>query len=165
MLIPLSLVFAINTTLVQAAESSLMDDIETFCKTVSSPSGLVEKFSDEELVDILKEEGYLGVNIQAPGKIRVKMSGSLILLFNKADGDLQFTYMVGGGKWEYEDVNEWNQSKRLSRAYLDQDKDPVLESDLLSDGGLTKEKVKAFIRVFSISKGAFRLFLIDKNRQ
>jgi hypothetical protein len=167
MLIALSLLLAFNTTLVQAqtGNSSLMDEIQALCQTMPSSSGAVNKFSDEELVDILKAEGYTGVKIMNPGKIMVKMEGSKVVLFNKQDGDLQFYYAASGGKWEYEDMNEWNRKKRLTRAYLDQDKDPTLESDLLSDGGLTKENVKAFINVFAISKVGFRFFLMETNRK
>jgi len=40
---------------------------------------------------------------------------------------------IAGVKISYEDINEWNRRKRLSRAYLDSDKDPTLESDLLAN--------------------------------
>lgn len=171
-LLLVSLTFALSTTLVhgQGDSSGLMGEIESLCQTLSPPSetkssGMVERFSDDELFDLLKEEGYTGVKILTPGRIKIRMEGSTVILFNKEDGDLQLFYGVGGGKWGYEHVNEWNRTKRLSRAYLDHENDPVLESDLLSNGGLNQEKVKAFLKIFAMSKGAFRLFLLEKNQE
>ena len=45
-------------------------------------------------------------------------------------------------------INEWNRTKRLSRAYIDSEGDIALEADLLANGGLNKERVLAFVTVF-----------------
>lgn len=38
-----------------------------------------------------------------------------------------------------ETMNEWNKTKRFSRAYIDNDKDPVIEMDVdLDDGGMSR---------------------------
>ena len=58
-------------------------------------------------------------------------------------------------------INEWNRTKRLSRAYLDQDLDPVLESDLLSDAGLTRSQVVRFVQVFVQATRLYEVFLIE----
>jgi len=56
-------------------------------------------------------------------------------------------------------INEWNKSKRFSCAYLDDDNDPILESDLDLSGGATAGTIKEFLRTFRISVTAFAAFL------
>ena len=123
---------------------------------------LAKKYSDAEIIQIIKDEGYSAVTKLKDGVIKVKVDGSTYVLFNKSDGDLQAYHGAGGVKVSYEDINEWNRTKRLSRAYLNSDKDPVLESDLLANGGLTKKHVTEFFKVFvHISVNDFRKFLIS----
>jgi putative serine protease PepD len=52
-------------------------------------------------------------------------------------------------------VNGWNQKNRFSRAYLDTEGDPVVESDLDLSGGVTKEGVEAFIKQFRITVSGY----------
>ncbi len=121
---------------------------------------LMQRYSDAELIQIIKNEGYNAVTKLRDGAIKVKIDGMTYVIFNKSDGDLQAYYGVGGVTISCEDINEWNRTKRLSRAYLDSDKEPVLESDLLANGGLTKKHVAEFFNVFIGSVKAFREFII-----
>ena len=121
---------------------------------------LKNRFSDEELVDILKSEGYSATKILKKGAIQVKVNGTSFLLFNNVDGDLQTAYALSGVTLGYDDINEWNRTKRLSRAYLDREMDPVLEADLLANGGLTPRHVSEFFNVFKDSADAFKRFVI-----
>ncbi len=52
-------------------------------------------------------------------------------------------------------VNEWNRTKRYSRAHVDSDGDAVIESDLDIRGGVTPKTIKNFVKIFGISAGAF----------
>ncbi len=122
------------------------------------------KYSDSELIQIIKDEGYNSVKKIKDGVIRIKIDGRSYALFNKSDGDLQVYYSIAGAKVSYEDINEWNRTKRLSRAYLDSDKDAVLESDLLANGGLTIKHVTEFFSVFKSSVKAFRNFIVEHNQ-
>jgi hypothetical protein len=54
-------------------------------------------------------------------------------------------------------VNEWNRTKRYSRAYLDSDGDPVIELDLDLAGGVTVARVKDFVQTARVSVAAFRM--------
>ncbi len=125
---------------------------------------LRKRFTDDELVEILKQDGYGAVGILKPGIVRVKINGRSYLLLNNNDGDLQTVYIIGGVELTSDDINEWNRGKRLSRAYLDDDNDPVLESDLLANAGMTPEHVTEFFRVFVGSVDAFRDFVIQHDR-
>ena len=96
-----------------------------------------------------------------PGSSIVKIDGNAYLLANHPSGDLQAYYVVTGANVSHADMNEWNRTKRLSRAYLDSDEDPVLESDLLANAGLTESHVTEFFRVFKDSAAIFRDFIIE----
>ena len=127
-------------------------------------SKLTEKYSDDQLIQIFKDDGYGAVSKLRDGAIKIKIDGSTYIIYNNTDGDLQSYYAIGGTKISYEDINEWNQTKRLSRAYLDSDKDTVIESDLLANGGLNTKHVTEFFRIFKSSVKAFRAFIIEKNK-
>lgn len=124
-------------------------------------STLSNRFSDSELVKIIKSEGYSAVKNIDDGVIRIKVDGRPYMLFNQEDGDLQAYYAISGPRISYRDINTWNRTRRLSRAYLDSDLDPVLEADLLANGGLTGENVTEFFKVFNGSVMQFRDFIIE----
>ncbi|TPE45686.1 YbjN domain-containing protein [Maribrevibacterium harenarium] len=126
---------------------------------------LVDRFSDEELVQILKNEGYSSVVITKPGRIKIRVESSSILLINSDDGDLQAVYAVSGVKMTYKGINQWNRGYRFSRAYLDDDKDPILEADLLTNAGLNKRDVAEFFSVFVTSIKGFKMFLMQKSKE
>ena len=108
----------------------------------------VERFTDAEVKKVLRDEGYGSVRIIEEGEIRFKAAGNIYVLYNHDDGDLHLYFGSTGLKLNYEDMNEWNRTTRLSRAYLDNDMDIALETDLLSNAGLTQEMIKAMIQVF-----------------
>ena len=121
---------------------------------------LVQRFTDEQLVNILKADGYYAVSILDPGELLIKIDGHPHLLYVEDDGDLRAYYGISGVKVSYQDINTWNRTKRLSRAFLDEENDPVLESDLLANGGLTPKHVTEFLRVFVDSANAFHDFVL-----
>ena len=122
-------------------------------------STLKDKYSDAELIQIFKDEGYSAVSKKEDGIIRIKIDGEIYVIYNKYGGDLQNYYGISNAKISYEDINEWNRTKRLSRAYLDSDQDSILESDLLANGGLTNKNVTEFFKIFVASGKAFKEFL------
>ncbi|MCK4503394.1 MAG: YbjN domain-containing protein [Desulfuromonadales bacterium] len=122
-------------------------------------SGLVDKFTDAQLVEILKDDGYRAVELLEAGVVFVKIDGYSYVILNNENGDVQTYYALTGVSLSYEDINEWNRTKGLSRAYLDEEHDPTIESDLLADGGLTAKHVTEFFRVFIDSVGSFREFV------
>lgn len=52
-------------------------------------------------------------------------------------------------------VNGYNQDKRFSRAFLDEDGDPIIEADLDVQGGVTDEIIKRFLLRFMVSVDSF----------
>lgn len=88
---------------------------------------------------------------------RFEVNGLKMALFNK--GETMQLYAVFNGKVTLSRINEWNKTKRFSRAYLDRDDDPVLESDLDLEGGVTEENVDAWIRTYVLSLRLFKKHL------
>lgn len=131
--------------------------------TSFAKSDLQKKFTDDELVQILRGEGYGSIEKRRSGVVVFKVDGQTYALYNTYDGDLQCYYGIGGAEVSYKAINEWNKTKRLSRAYLDKDEDPVLESDLLSDAGLNKEHVARFVKIFVFSAKQFKDYVNDKS--
>ncbi len=83
------------------------------------------------------------------------------MLFQMGDGDFQLYYGASGIKLTPEQINEWNRTKRLSRAYIDQEGNPVLESDLITDGGITEQNLIAFVKTFTaVSVPSYSMFLL-----
>ena len=131
----------------------------------NAEEALANKYSDDEIIQFFKDDGYSAVTKIKDGVIKVKVDGRTYILFNKYDGDLQAYYGASGVKLSFEDISEWNRTKRLSRAYLDSENEPILESDLLANGGLTREHVTEFFRVFvDISVDGFRKFIITHDK-
>lgn len=108
---------------------------------------LHDEFSDDELMELLRELGHDPRPV-LEGSITFELGPAQVMLFNQWGGDLQLYYVVTGGDWPLERINEWNRTRRLCRAYLDPDGDLVLESDLLSLGGLTDRQVVSFVAIF-----------------
>lgn len=117
--------------------------------------------SDEALIALLGELGITEVTVMETGKILFTVNESSMALFRFPDGDLQLFYGVGGVRCRLEPINEWNKLHRHSRAYIDDEEDPVLESDLLSDGGMSQEKLTMFVRAFQMSAREFQELLIQ----
>ncbi len=118
--------------------------------------------TDTALVELLDGLGMTDVNVLEAGKIVFRMDGNLVALFRLEDGDLQLYYGIGGVRCPIESINEWNKLHRHSRSYVDDDGDPVIESDLLSDGGVSRHKLQVFVRTFYLSASEFQQLLRDQ---
>lgn len=58
-------------------------------------------------------------------------------------------------------VNEWNQTNRFSRAYVDKDGNATIEDDLIVSGGVTRENVEIFVKTFRDTVSRWARFAID----
>jgi hypothetical protein len=122
---------------------------------------LQKSYTDEELVEILKDDGYRAVEISEERIITIKIDGLTYRLFVYDDDDLQLYFGVTGYAVDADQMNTWNRSKRLSRAYIDKENDPVLEADLLANAGYTEEQFLEWLEVFNYSAREFQQFLVE----
>jgi hypothetical protein len=136
-----------------------------FLPLISTGQATLQKpYTDEELVEILRDDGYRAVEISDDRVITIRIDGLTYVLFAYEDDDLQLYFGVTGYVLDAEDMNVWNRTKRLSRAYIDDDNDPVLEADLLANAGYTKEQFLEWLQVFNFSAREFQQFLIENDK-
>ena len=131
----------IGTSVLAASliQPSFADDVKT-------------RFTDNELVKILQEEGYQA-QIVNKGELEFKSDGMIITLLNLDDGDLQIYFdvinsAITSKAEQYKTMNQWNAQHRLSRAYVNDNGNWFLEDDLLVSGGVTEKTVQSFVNTF-----------------
>ena len=90
----------------------------------------------------------------------IKLEGVKMLVLIESSGGLMLYCGFQGVKVDTKKINEWNKKHRFSRAYIDDSNDPVLESDLDFDGGVTLESLKIFVTVFKSSATEYKKFLV-----
>ncbi len=106
---------------------------------------------------ILQDLGFTGIEIDQDDDIIVQMLGYnvLVLIGSYENTSLQMNFAVSGTEANLRMMNEWNRSKRYSTASIDDDGDPVLESDLDLAGGVTRARVEDFILTYYMLLEAF----------
>ncbi len=119
---------------------------------------ILETIGAARLQQLLHELGYANTEIDEDGDIKVRMQSLYVLaLLNGTESPtIQMYFAIRAPDTALEKVNAWNRGYRFSRAYLDRDGDPVLQSDLDLEGGVTEERIKDFLRTFDALLGAFR---------
>lgn len=63
-----------------------------------------------------------------------------------------------------ETVNEWNRQHSFIRAYIDKEGLAVMESDLITKGGVTQDNVEVFINTFRNVVPKWARFLLDRKK-
>ncbi len=115
---------------------------------------IVERVTAAEMKDLLQAEGFADVQIHGGENLVVRMNGLQVLVLVRNETVVQFRlYMPVETSLDV--INEWNMTKMFTKAYLDQDGDPVLEMDVDLDGGITEARLRDAIRTFSLSQIAF----------
>jgi hypothetical protein len=117
---------------------------------------------------ILREVGYRYERRRETGELvvfslRMRDLGASLFLVDCKGGRCGSLQLFAGFSMRnpptLQRINAWNQEKRFSRAYLDKDGDPVLESDLRLTDGVTRETVVSFLKIFEISLSAFATWI------
>lgn len=117
-----------------------------------SNRSIVKHLPNSTAAKILRSLGF-SIRKLKPGVFRFKLGRFVVLFFNK--GRNCQLYAGFRNKPGLAVVNKWNKGKRFSRAYLDNTRDAVIESDLDFDGGTTIGAIKEFIRTFKLSVTAY----------
>jgi hypothetical protein len=118
---------------------------------------IVESVTPQQVVKYLAECEFPGGTIDKDGDVIVKMHdvSVLLLVASTKHTVIQFKCSMTGTKATLRLVNAWNQKKRFTKAYLDDDGDPVLEMDLDLEGGVAEDRVRDSIKTFAISVRTF----------
>ena len=126
---------------------------------------LFKEYDLNDLASILQSEGYGSIEAMNDRTLRFELDEDIYLLLLQEDGDLQMYCALPGARLAFEDINDWNRNTRLTKALIDEDGDPVLKADLLSDAGINETIVKNFVGYFARQFGPnFRKFVSERNR-
>jgi capsule polysaccharide export protein KpsC/LpsZ len=119
---------------------------------------VVSEVSTEQLQKMLESMGY---EVEQPKEdvLEFAIEGHTALAINKKKNIQLYSYFQKQKKMDLKKVNEWNATKRFSRAYLDQDGDAVIEWDVDLEGGTTAGALKESIRTYRLGVMAFVRFL------
>jgi hypothetical protein len=129
---------------------------------------VVTSLTPEEMEAILRAAGYRYERLQGTGKLvafSLSMGNFLaaLVLDDCRGGRCESLYLaVPFGMRNppsLERINAWNREKRFSRAYLMDDGDPVLESNLSLTGGVTRETIVSFLKTFEVSLSEFATWI------
>lgn len=117
---------------------------------------IIKTLSADQLMEILAKEGLVPERAKET-VIRVKMDQVGVLFFvSDSKENIQAYAGFESDNTTCAKVNQWNADKRFSRAYLDDDDDPVIELDLDLDGGITEDRLIDFITTVRILVTKFR---------
>lgn len=144
--------------IVIAAVGLILSDVSLAAKKLPA------EYSDKALVKVLRDDGYRNVEITDDRVIKIKVDGQEYALLVYEDNDLQLYYGLTGYILSFEAMNAWNKTRRLSRAYLDDDNDPILEADLLANAGMTPKQITEWVSVFISSAIEFRQHLSEHDQ-
>lgn len=116
-----------------------------------SGTSLILRLTGDELFGLLAKEGLVPERLK-DSVIRVKME-MITVLFLVADDQESIQAYAGfkSDKANLSKINDWNRSKRYSRAYIDKEGDPVIELDLDLVGGITPARFVDFVKTVRVS--------------
>jgi hypothetical protein len=118
---------------------------------------VITSITAPEVESILKDLGFTGTRIDEDDDVIVMMHGRTVLVVIGSGNGRQLRASVAfvGVDLGLEEVNAWNRERILSKAYLDQDGDTILEAEVDLDGGVTVDRVKDWLHTFSFTIDLF----------
>jgi hypothetical protein len=118
---------------------------------------VITQISPSSLKTLLNNEGYSEIKIEDSRILVFKIEGTTVVFVVSDDGNSGILRASWSGTGvSLKSINEWNATKRFSRAYLDQEGDPVIEMDFDLGGGVTIERFQDFMDTAKISIALFQ---------
>jgi hypothetical protein len=112
-----------------------------------------------DLNEILKDAGYTDGKVDEDGDVFIKIEDRAVYFLvapNRESIQAKAAWRTSDSSRPSADkVNGWNRSKKYSKAYFDEDRDPVLQLDLDIAGGVTVARIKDFALTVRASIIAF----------
>jgi Putative bacterial sensory transduction regulator len=126
---------------------------------VGEDSRVLTTITGPELAEILEQAGFEGGRVDEYGDVLVAMderSVYFLIASNRESVQARTAWRTSDSTRPSADrMNEWNRSKKYSKAYFDRDRDPVLELDLDLAGGVTIARLKDFAHTTNTSVTTF----------
>lgn len=118
---------------------------------------VIHTLTSAQMKSFLQDEGFPNIEIDSDDDLLVRMQGYRIIIFVRENNyrNIKYRFALGNTSATLRDVNEWNLNKSYTKAYLDNDGDPVLEMDVDLEGGITITRAKDSIRTFNESMTLF----------
>jgi hypothetical protein len=116
-----------------------------------------ESITADEVAGLLEDMGLpytLDTDSYGDPRLSFELAAYSVALYfyTCEDGRCSSLQLYGGFEMDtppsLEEINGWNGTKRFARAYIDDEGDPVLESDLDLAGGVSAEVVQDFVHTF-----------------
>ncbi len=127
--------FAVCSMFLSFASSAFAENVD-----------IVEVMTVREVSDLLVEEGYRPeIDDETSCSFKIQGYNAQILIYNEGEA-LQFHASWINSDATLENLNHWNENYRFGRAYLDEKGNPHLEVDLDLAGGVTKDRIKDYIK-------------------
>ena len=146
-------------SLVTATAATLRAQEDTASDSADVETAKVVKKATPRFIEALLDKLELDYKSTGKNGYLIKLEGVKLLVFIENSGGIMLYCGFQGIKVNTVKINEWNKKHRFSRAYIDDSNDPVLESDLDFDGGVTLESLKIFITGFKSSATEYKQFL------
>lgn len=118
---------------------------------------VLERITVERMQAMIQHEGFPDVSVDPDGDLIVRMNGYRVLV-SVSQNDYSvvlFRFAISDTRATLRDINDWNGTKLFSRAYLDDDGDPVLELDVDLAGGVTVARLRDAVRTFAQVQAEF----------
>ena len=134
------------------------------CVNSASASGLIDATAPERILEMVKGFGSAALETDSEGdpKIVGRIDGTRYGLFfygckaNKDCDDIQLNAAWSGVEVTNEDLNNWNRKARYSKAYLDNEGDPVLEMTVNLDHGVSARNLEDSFNWWNRAVKAFK---------
>lgn len=120
-----------------------------------------EVLSEVSTAQLQKMLEGLGYDVEQPKEdmLRFAIEGHTAVVINKKTNIQFYSYFKKPKKTDLKKVNQWNATRRFSRAYLDQDGDAIIEWDVDLEGGTTAGALKESIKTYRMGVMTFVRFL------
>lgn len=106
---------------------------------------------------IMAAQGFNATQLDEDGDLLGRIEGvPFYIIIAEDKQSMVFRYSASGSNATLAKCNQWNLTKKYSRAYIDKDGDPVLELDLDLEGGVTVARIKDYILTCKVSMFVFR---------
>lgn len=123
---------------------------------------VITQISAEGVQSLLRDMGFSPQPLEDRENawtIELKDRRVLVMLASSGQNIALWSYVTGDNV-TLDKVNEWNRTKRFSRAYVDSDGDPNVEWDIDLEGGVSLGAVREGIRTFGLVIDEFKGFFM-----
>lgn len=143
------------------------EQVDSLSKTRSSSPTLsgdnLREINPEQIMLLVKAVGgdikRFGNRLMAIfGKIKTQ------IVYTRKDRVLTAHARFKGYSNDLKFINDWNRTKRFSRAYIDKDQDIVLEAEIDLEPGVSEEAIKNWLKGFGVILNFFQHSLVKQGR-